>query len=98
MPMFYVEEQLQISRSTLVDWHNFNCDLCCQWVDNHFTPIGGLDENFKEKIIEIDKSCFYRRKHHVSHMGPHQWVFGGVKRGSWKCPLLLGSFLVQVPN
>ena len=68
VPMFYVEEQLQISRPTLVDWHNFNCDLCCQWVDNHFIPIGGLDENFEEKIVEIDKSCFFCRKHHVGCM------------------------------
>ena len=88
MPMHLATAELKISEHTAIDWFNFHRDLCCGWVDNHFTPIGGLDDNMQDKVVEIDETCFFRRKHHVGRVGPHQWVFGGVERGSHKCFLV----------
>ena len=30
------------------------------------------------KTVEVDKSCFYRRKFEVGRVHPQQWVFGGI--------------------
>ena len=76
----------------VVDWFHFLRDVCCQWVDSNAYQIGGLDENCEPKIVEIDESCFYRRKNHVGEMGPHQWVFVGIECATRKC------FLIAVPD
>jgi transposase-like protein len=92
MPMHLVKREIGVSEHTCIDWFNFYRDICSQWVVNNFAPIGGLDDNYMDTIVEIDESCFFRRKHNVGRVGPHKWVFGGVQRGTRKC------FLVSVPN
>ena len=90
-PLHTVAKELAISKHSVVDWHNFCRDVCVRWCDNA-QPIGGLDANGTEKVVELDESCFFRRKNHVGRMGPHQWVFGGIERGTRKC------FMVLVPD
>lgn len=56
-------------------------DLCSEWVDNDFKGIDGVDENWEETSVEID-DFFFHHKNQVGRMGPNQWVFGGVQRGT----------------
>lgn len=86
MPLHAIERELQLTRSTIINWCNFSRDLCCEWVNNNFQQIGGPDG-----AVEIDESNFFRRKT-PEHSGQQQWVFGGVERGTRKC------FLVPVSD
>ena len=90
-PPHTVSNELGVSSKTVVDWNNFLRDLCVRWCDT-MPAIGGIDENGEQKIVELDESCFFRRKHNVGRLGPHQWVFGGIERASRKC------FMAIVPN
>jgi hypothetical protein len=44
------------------------------------------------KTVEIDESCFGRRKYNCGRQGKTTWGFGGVQRQSRK------TFLVPVPG
>ena len=77
--------ELEINKNTIIDWNNFCRDLCVAWNADNTEKIGGLDENFEQTTVEIDESCFFRRKAHRGRMGSHQWVFGGIQRQSRRC-------------
>jgi transposase-like protein len=87
-----VNEELEISKHSIIDWFNFCRDVCINWI--HLNPIklGGFDHNFNPIDVEIDKSCFFKRKYNHGVLGMHNWVFGAIERGSNKC------VIIPVPN
>lgn len=69
-----LKKELEInSNHTIVDWKQFCRDVTVQFFANgqNFQLLGGVGA-----IIEIDESCFSRRKYHRGRILPNQWVFG----------------------
>ena len=66
-----------IGNHTYVDWMNFFRDICAQHFISQPVKIGGPG-----LIVEIDETVFVRRKYNRVRLVRHQWVFGGVQRGS----------------
>lgn len=54
---------------------------------NNNAVIGGPNTT-----VEIDESCFTKRKYNRGRLLPNQWVLGGICRETKE------SFLVPVPN
>ncbi len=50
-------------------------------------------EGVEGKIVEIDESKVGKRKYHRGHYVEGQWVFGGIKQGSWKS--LLSTYQIE---
>ena len=71
MPLAVSSEQLEVSQHSLVDWHNFCRDVTSRWCHDNGQEMGGLNEDLTARIVEIDESCFFRRKNHVGQAGPH---------------------------
>lgn len=61
-----------VSHGTITDWKNFCRDICAEYFLKYPCRIGG-----ENKIVEIDESCFVRRKFNVGRLVKTQWVFGG---------------------
>ena len=67
--------------STIVDWKNFCRDKCAQYFINNPMRIGGSGH-----IVEIDESCFGKRKYNRGRMiQEQQWVFGSIDREYREC-------------
>ncbi|CAF3281361.1 unnamed protein product [Rotaria sp. Silwood2] len=76
------------SPNTVVDWKNFCRDICAQYLVNNPMRIGGPGH-----IVEIDESCFGKRKYNRGRIiREQQWVFGGIDRQTRRC------FLVPVDH
>ena len=66
-----------ISKRVVVNWYNFCRDVCRQYFLDNPVTIGGPD-----KVLEIDKSKFGRRKYNHGRVVDRHWVFGGAERGT----------------
>ena len=55
----FVEHELAISHTTIVDWYRFTRAVCICILENFSKKIGDPG-----KIVEIDKSKFGKRKYH----------------------------------
>ena len=77
-----IMHELEIgSPSTIVDWKNFCRDIRAQYFINNPMRIGGPGH-----IVEIDESCFGKRKYNCGCMiQEQQWVCGGIDRESQEC-------------
>ena len=64
--------ELELSEPTVVDWCNFHRDICTDHFESHPILLGGPD-----KVVEIDETCFGKRKYNVGRRVPQKWVFGG---------------------
>ena len=72
-------ETSTLGQHTIVDWMNFFRDVCAQYLERHSERIGGADA-----VVEIDETCVTRRKYERGRLTKHhQWIFGGVVRGSF---------------
>ena len=72
-------ETSTLGQHTIVDWMNFFRDVCAQYLERHSKRIGGVDT-----FVEIDETCVTRRKYERDRLTKHhQWIFGGVVRGTF---------------
>ncbi|CAF1685796.1 unnamed protein product [Adineta ricciae] len=74
------------STKTVVDWKNFCRDVCAEYFLRNPVQIGGPGH-----IVEIDESCFGKRKYQRGCvLRAQQWDFGGVDLQTKEC------FMVEV--
>ncbi|XP_034951907.1 uncharacterized protein [Chelonus insularis] len=79
---------MQLSSSTYCDWSSFIREVLEYWaLKNSAAKIGG-----RNKVVEIDKAKFGRRKYHKGRIIDGQWLFGGFERESKT------FFIEAVPN
>ncbi|KAJ8971098.1 hypothetical protein NQ314_000880 [Rhamnusium bicolor] len=83
----YIEHELQLSSSTVVDWSNFCREVCIACIVDASECIGGPGI-----VVEIDEAKMGKRKYNRGRIIDGQWVFGGFERESKKC------FFVPVEN
>lgn len=83
----FCEKELEMASHTSTDWKNYLREVCADNLLKNPMKIGG--EGF---TVEIDESCFSRRKNNVGKVYPQQWVFGGVCRETKQ------TFLYAVPD
>lgn len=83
----FCKDELSMSAETVTNWKNYLREVCADSLLKNPIKIGGYG-----MTVEIDESCFTRRKHNVGRIYPNQWVFGGICRETKK------SFLYSVPN
>ncbi|XP_011705455.1 PREDICTED: uncharacterized protein LOC105460657, partial [Wasmannia auropunctata] len=82
-----LQAELSIASNTAVDWINFCRELLAQWITNNQEQIGGLN-----KIVEIDKAKFGRRKHYRGRLITGQWLFGTIEHDTGR------FFVIPVEN
>ena len=61
LPNSFLERNLGLNPTTVVDWYNFCREVCMVWVEEHSKKIGGPG-----LIVEIDESMFTKRKYQSS--------------------------------
>lgn len=84
----FMQRELRIgSAHTIVDFKQFFRDICIEHFLMAPIVIGGPGHT-----VEIDESCFVRRKYNVGHEVDPQWVFGGYDVETRE------SFMVRVPD
>jgi transposase-like protein len=91
-PQYLVQDELDLSQTTVVDWYNFARDVTVKWIEDNPPKIGGFDENLDAIIVEIDETVLRKRKYNRGQHIAQKWLFGGIQRGSRKC------FLYRVPD
>lgn len=83
----FCNDELSMSTETMTNWKNYLREVCADSLIKNPMIIGG-----PEMVVEIDESCFSKRKYNVGKMYPQQWVFGGICRETKEC------FIYAVPN
>lgn len=83
----FCKKELNISKKTITDWKNMLREICAMDILEKSMIIGGEGLN-----VEIDESCFSKRKYQKGRLYPNQWVFGGVCRENREV------FLYAVPD
>lgn len=79
------EHELNVSHTTLVRWEQYFRDICCKYYKKNRPLLGGPGA-----VVEIDETCVTRRKYNRGRViRKHQWLFGGIERGSCRSFLLL---------
>ncbi|CAM4989420.1 unnamed protein product [Rotaria socialis] len=68
------------SPHSTIDWRNFCRDICAINYVNNPQQIGGPGH-----IVEIDESCFGKRKYQSGRLLKSQWVFDGIDINTKKC-------------
>lgn len=80
------------STHTIVDWCSLNREIYEEHIIRNPTTIGGLNEDFSSKIVEINESKFFHLKYERSEWKKGHWVFGAIERESNQC------FMIEVPD
>lgn len=83
----FCKEELGMSHCTCVDWNSYMREVCQHHLLATPAVIGGPNLH-----VEVDETCFTKRKYNRGRTLPNQWVFGGICRETSKC------FLVSVPD
>ena len=87
LPARNIRMELHLAEHTVTDWTMFCREAMMDYVARSSEKLGGPG-----KIVEIDESCFGRRKYNRGTLRNTTWVFGGVERQSGR------TFLVPVPD
>ena len=69
-----VQENLNITRPTSVDWRSFCSEVVEFWFKNQ-DPIGGPGQ-----VVEVDETLIARRKYNRGRVVQQVWLFGGIER------------------
>lgn len=85
--MKFCEDELDMNHNTTVDWNMYMREVCEYTLMSNNAVIGGPNTT-----VEIDESCFAKRKFNKGRFVPNQWVLGGICRETNEC------FLVPVPD
>lgn len=83
----FCESELNMNHNTCTDWNSYMREVCENNLLNNPLVIGGPNMN-----VEVDETCFTRRKYNRGRLLPNQWVFGGICRETQEC------FLVPVAD
>lgn len=83
----FCKDELEVNHNTCVDWNSYMREVCEDHLLRNPKVIGGPNLH-----VEVDETCFTRRKYNRGRILPNQWVFGGICRETRDC------FLVSVPN
>lgn len=83
----FLQNELEISSATAVDWASFCRELCTLWSEKHSVAIGGENE-----IVEVDEAKIGKRKFNKGRLVTGQWIFGGIERSTKRI------FIIPVPN
>ena len=62
--------ELELSEPTVVDWCNFQRNICTDHFERHPILLGGPD-----KIVDILETCFGKRKYNVGRRVLKKWVY-----------------------
>ncbi len=88
-PLNFIQHEVNVANQTAVDWAYTCRDICADYLFANPQQLGGLNAQGNPSIVEIDESCFMKRKYHRGQMRNHDWVFGMVERGTRRCLLVL---------
>ncbi|KAK9296905.1 hypothetical protein QLX08_009215 [Tetragonisca angustula] len=81
----FLQNELEISSTMVIDWTSFCRELCILWAEKHSVPIG--DEN---EIVKVDEAKI--RKFNKARLVTGYWIFGGIKRSSKRI------FIIPIPD
>lgn len=84
--------ELNIHRNTASIWSDFLREAIAYYVEMNSVLLGGVDEEGRSKIAEIDESLFFRRKYNRGRLLDNQWFVGGIERGT------RNVFIIPVEN
>ncbi|EFN78681.1 hypothetical protein EAI_13454, partial [Harpegnathos saltator] len=73
----FLENELEMSPHTIVDWSNFIREALFSWCAENSRQIGGPN-----RVIEIDEAKFGKIKYHRGRIINGQLFFGGYERDS----------------
>ena len=79
-----VAYEIDINRATVAKWVELLRECIAFYLLEHSEILGGIDENGRGKIVEMDESLFFRRKYNRGRLGDQQWYIGAIERGTRK--------------
>lgn len=83
----FLEEELDISSATVVDWSSYLRETCFDFIEKNSTKLGGFG-----KTVEIDEAKVGKRKYNRGRIIKGNWIFGAIERDSKK------TFIIPVQN
>lgn len=83
-PTSVITREVNVSKRTVSKIMNHCRELLSFWLMETGEVIGGINH-----IVEIDESCFGRRKYNRGRIHPQLWVIGGIDRNTKRCFLVM---------
>jgi hypothetical protein len=83
---------LSLDRDTSSGNANLIREIICEYTSENNEMLGGTNDDGTSRIVEIDESLFFKRKHNRGRIQNRQWYIGGIEIKSRKC------FIVPVDN
>ena len=63
-PQKTISKEASCTALTIVDWCNFQRELCEEWLERNPIQIGGISDDGEAIIVEVDESKYFHRKYH----------------------------------
>lgn len=74
----FLENELQLSRPTVVDWSNFIRETLLYWSEKYSAKtLGGQDI-----VVEVEEAKFGKRKYNTGRIIEGTWLFSAIERNS----------------
>lgn len=83
-PFIDIAYELNRERDIISNLTDFAREIICEHISRNSLCIGGLDESGNSKIVEIDKSKYFKRKYNRGRMEHEEWYICGIERGASK--------------